>query len=567
MSASSSNPAPKKSFKHSARNPKKPQKPSSARSYGHRSGESSKSAKQADVVPDAITAEGDKASGKKEISIRVIDDCKNLEETFSCPYDILINRMPYFKDCLDVEPEGELTISVHCDILVFRKIMDYILADSTGGSKKFKFDPKYAIHLLVSADFLQMSALVDECLNYCHRHMNSVIENNCPIGALNNDLLTRLALLFNHREVESLKDPSGEIKEKLYKILLERLLKPEAKLPNQRFVPKFMKCSLCEQVFATKLQAHMPCKSKKATIGPRGELIYTHKRDMTWNLDRYLEDQYQACQSWRKIYWRIWGLLNSLTCTTCGTNFSCCDFTKCPYHKENLTFLFSEPTENVHKPGSFPCCGTKAYKFDPIDPLFLLSGCAYRNHTVSAAKRSSDIFQDMLTYFDLICLPQPSKPTPNENVGLDRITPCHSERANVSEFSSKTVKVGSKLSVSSDGSGSVNRSAESLAIGISRKEEKQPSIFTPLLSSLGQADGAPDVKQIWKPGGSLWHNQDAVREHDNAILILGDKIVTVAPLYEKLEMKTFSSSAFSNLRGIEGPLLVIIQPKCSQMEN
>lgn len=46
--------------------------------------------------------------------------------------------MPYFKDCLDVEPEGELTISVHCDIVVFRKIMDYILSDSTGG-KKFKF--------------------------------------------------------------------------------------------------------------------------------------------------------------------------------------------------------------------------------------------------------------------------------------------------------------------------------------------------------------------------------------------------------------------------------------------
>lgn len=23
----------------------------------------------------------------------------------------------------------------------------------------------------------------------------------------------------------------------------------------------------------------------------------------------------------------------------------------------------------------------------------------------------------------------------------------------------------------------------------------------------------PDAKQIWKPGGSLWHNQDAVREH------------------------------------------------------
>ncbi|XP_042895244.1 SANT and BTB domain regulator of class switch recombination [Parasteatoda tepidariorum] len=520
MSSSTSAPA-KKTVKHSARNPKKSAKPSSARSTGHKSGES-KTGKNAEASSSAAGGSGDSSilSGKKEICIRVIDDCKNLEEKFSCPYDILISRMPYFKDCLDSEPEGELTISVHCDIVVFRKIMDYILSDSGPGSKKFKFDPKYAIHLLVSADFLQMSTLVDECLNYCHRHMNSVIENNCPIGALNDDLLTRLALLFNHREVESLKDPGGKIKEKLYKILLDRLLKPEAKLPNQRIIPKLMKCSLCEQVFATKLQGYVPCKSKKATIGPRGELIYTHKREMTWNVDRYLEDQYQACQSWRKIYWRVWGLINSLQCVTCGIHFSCCDFNRCPYHKETITFPSTDQAENVHKPGTFSCCGAKAYKFDPIDPLFLLSGCAFRNHTVNASKRSSDVFQDMLTYFDLICLPQSTKPIPNENIGLDRITPCHSERALIQWLkalkpnSAELKKVGSKLSVSSDGSGSVNRSAESLAVGIARKEEKQPSVFTPLLSALEQTDGTPDLKQVWKPGGSLWHNQDAVREHD-----------------------------------------------------
>ncbi|XP_035215278.1 uncharacterized protein KIAA1841-like isoform X2 [Stegodyphus dumicola] len=519
--SSSSNPSSKKASKHSPRNPKKSGKPSSARSAGHRSADhSSRSSKHVDNAIPSTSGEGTSKSLGKEISIRVIDDCKNVEETFSCAYDLLINKMPYFKDCLDSEPEGELTISVHCDIVVFRKIMDYINSDSTSGTKKFKFDPKYAIHLLVSADFLQMSTLVEECLNYCHRHMNSIIENNCPIGALNDDLLTRLALLFNHREVESLKDPSGRIKEKLYKILLERLLKPDAKLPNQRIVAKLMKCSLCDQVFATKLQMFVPCKSKKATIGPRGELMYTHKRDMTWNLDRYLEDLFVSLQSWRKIYWRIWGLVNSLHCITCGTNFSCSDFTKCPYHKDLITFPSSDQSENVHKPGVFPCCGTKAYKFDPIDPLFLLSGCTYRNHTVNATERSSDVFQDMLTYFDLICLPNSSQPIPNENIGLDRITPCHSERALIQWLktlkpdSAELKKVGSKLSVSSDGSGSVNRSAESLAVGITRKEEKQPTVFTPLLSSLGQVEGAPDLKQVWKPGGSLWHNQDAVREHD-----------------------------------------------------
>lgn len=94
---------------------------------------------------------------------------------------------------------------------------------------------------------------------------------------------------------------------------------------------------------------------------------------MTWNLDRYLEDVYQASHSWRKIYWRMWGLINSLHCTTCGIQFACSDFTKCSYHKESIVFPQNDPNENCHKPGTFPCCGVKSYKFDPIDPLFLLS--------------------------------------------------------------------------------------------------------------------------------------------------------------------------------------------------
>lgn len=100
-------------------------------------------------------------------------------------------------------------------------------------------------------------------------------------------------------------------------------------------------------------------------------------RDMTWNLDRYLEDVYQSSHSWRKIYWRIWGLINNLHCMTCGINFSCSDFTKCPYHKESIVFPQNDPNENCHKPGTFPCCGTKSYKFDPIDPLFLFSVSNY----------------------------------------------------------------------------------------------------------------------------------------------------------------------------------------------
>lgn len=77
---------------------------------------------------------------------------------------------------------------------------------------------------------------------------------------------------------------------------------------------------------------------------------------------------------------------------------------------------------------SVKCFTYKTINFNLIF-VALLQGCSYRNHTVNATERSSDVFQDMLTYFDLICIAQPTQPAPNENIGLDRILPCYSERA------------------------------------------------------------------------------------------------------------------------------------------
>eukprot|EP01084_Bolivina_argentea_P129885 229359_1 len=90
-----------------------------------------------------------------DVVIHVCDESRNLEKSFECNRQLLIDKMTYFKQYLntdDQEEEEEVDISVHCDILVFEWLIQYI-------SNKTK--PTLEIHnvvsILISSHFLQMS--------------------------------------------------------------------------------------------------------------------------------------------------------------------------------------------------------------------------------------------------------------------------------------------------------------------------------------------------------------------------------------------------------------------------
>lgn len=50
-------------------------------------------------------------------------------------------------------------------------------------------------------------------------------------------------------------------------------------------------------------------------VDRRGELIFVHDRDMTWDVNDYLVEVKTKLKTWREVYWRLWGTINCLYCT------------------------------------------------------------------------------------------------------------------------------------------------------------------------------------------------------------------------------------------------------------
>jgi len=53
---------------------------------------------------------------------------------------------------------------------------------------------------------------VEECIQYCHKHMNAIIATPCNMNCINNNLAGRIADLFSHNEADDLKDKKDKFK-------------------------------------------------------------------------------------------------------------------------------------------------------------------------------------------------------------------------------------------------------------------------------------------------------------------------------------------------------------------
>lgn len=49
--------------------------------------------------------------------------------------------------------------------------------------------------VLVSAVFLQMDPLIDDCLLYCHQHMNEILRTSTNLSCLNDMIITRYLII------------------------------------------------------------------------------------------------------------------------------------------------------------------------------------------------------------------------------------------------------------------------------------------------------------------------------------------------------------------------------------
>ncbi|CAB4000508.1 Hypothetical predicted protein, partial [Paramuricea clavata] len=147
--------------------------------------------------------------------IHVCDESKNLKQDFLCPRDLLVSEMKYFAEYLSLEPQRweEVDISVHCDVQIFDWLMRYVKRDVTNNDDKVpKLEPNNVISILISSDFLRMDSLVTKCIEYCHENMSAIVSTPCNMNCINDRLVTRISKLFNHTELDAIKDRKDKFK-------------------------------------------------------------------------------------------------------------------------------------------------------------------------------------------------------------------------------------------------------------------------------------------------------------------------------------------------------------------
>lgn len=53
---------------------------------------------------------------------------------------------------------------------------------------------------------------VEECIQYCHKHMSAIVATPCNMNCINSNLATRIAELFNHNEADDIRDKKDKFK-------------------------------------------------------------------------------------------------------------------------------------------------------------------------------------------------------------------------------------------------------------------------------------------------------------------------------------------------------------------
>ncbi|XP_061546602.1 SANT and BTB domain regulator of class switch recombination isoform X4 [Phycodurus eques] len=360
-----------------------------------------------------LTEDGDKPQKLRDpnMVIHVCDETKNLKQDFACPRDLLIKEMRYFAEYLSVGSQRweEVDISVHCDVQIFDWLMNYVRRNSS--KDKPRLEPSNVISILISSEFLKMDTLVDECVQYCHKHMSAIVATPCNMNCINSNLVSRIAELFNHNEADDVRDKKDKFKSKLFQKKIELLFDPNYQnRDSPRNAATLYRCGLCLKMLTEDTQRKISCVAGKINIDSHGEIVYTHSRQKNWDANEYVSSLHEELKSWALVYWKIWGTINCLTCSRCQQEFVCAELTHCRYHPESVMYPSSGVGKSWNGTGLYPCCNQTVLRFDPTG---MPKGCRMRDHIVNvpneddcdeAASAHTRVLNDLLLHRDAVCV-------------------------------------------------------------------------------------------------------------------------------------------------------------------
>ncbi|CAE8694263.1 unnamed protein product [Polarella glacialis] len=300
--------------------------------------------------------------------------------------------MKYFEACLaGVSREDEVEISVHCDISVFEWLADYMKdpqkAESLAASN--------VVSMLISSDFLQMHQLVDKCLTVLHRSINDVVKLPLDLACLPNRIVARLAAMFRDDELEDVQDSRDKLLSRLYAHKLEELLTQNGNV--------LYCCTRCQCLFSERQRSFLTCtlaarrgEAARPTESLRVPAKSQHQARVDWDVSQHLRQCRENLQlNWRQIYWRVWGQLQLVQCSSCQVYFQGLHMEQCCFHPKEPLWQ-AAPHAHV---GTYPCCNKQVFHLGGQP-----RGCCVKSHT-PAGPEDCLVSQKLLRYGPVICGP------------------------------------------------------------------------------------------------------------------------------------------------------------------
>ncbi|KAK7066584.1 hypothetical protein SK128_015801 [Halocaridina rubra] len=484
------------------------------------------------------------------IVIHVCDEARGLRQDFTCPRDLLIHHIGYFADVTAGQRLEDVDISVHCDVSIFEWLLRWVKQGQTEDHHPPILEPKTAVSILISADFLKMTPLVEEVLQYVHDNINLILEAQVNLNCLSDNILTRLSRLFTHWELESLRDRRDRIQNKLYARFLQTLCDttPAPLRGIFRTAATLYRCVDCGQLVSRAVERFITCVATCTIVTTVGQVFYTHARDSTWSLTEHVRQLKTDLKTWRLVYWRLWGQVHFLPCSTCGAVFPASDLKLCRHHRLDAS---SCDLDVLLSTDNFPCCGARALRFSPLP---VRNGCQVSDHTVQLSQSEDEtwgpvplIYDDLLTFQILICIDPPHiMPIEPKNVlwaGVPLVPPSRGERSLLDRswqahflHGERDGIVGARQAPGENGT-SVAASATINVIGNETSSESssdeeeggcRPGITARIRANLMRrasrakrslaCEIMAEPSWRWDAGRSTRHNQDAQRDREGRLL-------------------------------------------------
>jgi phage FluMu protein Com len=120
------------------------------------------------------------------------------------------------------------------------------------------------------------------------------------------------------------------------------------------------RCKHCGKLLTSEQTSQLPCTDSRLEVHFEGQLVWHHERDKEWTVGAYLSSLHLNLSP-RDIYWRLWGVVNWLRCSSCGQVFQCSDLSSCSYHPQPPLSGRSSTGPPVHI-----CCGNPPPNVSPF---------------------------------------------------------------------------------------------------------------------------------------------------------------------------------------------------------